>query len=147
MTGEPSNRQKILFVCIGNMCRSQLAEGLAREYGGDSYEIYSAGTNATGVVSIEVIKVMEEKGIDITEQISNGLDEVPLAEMDVVVSMARRTADEICPPDFKGRKIDWKVQDPLGGPMSAFRTARDDIEDRVKALLKSLWEDNSKASN
>ena len=135
MAGERPTKKKILFVCIGNMCRSQMAEGFAREFGGELYDIYSAGTSATGVVSIEVIRVMAEKGIDISEQISNGLDEVPVEEMDVVVSMARRSASEICPPDFKGQKIDWLIKDPIGGPMEGFRIVRDDIEVMVKDLF------------
>ena len=138
MAGEHPTKKKILFVCIGNMCRSQMAEGFAREFGGELFDIYSAGTSATGVVSIEVIRVMEEKGIDISEQISNGLDEVPVKEMDVVVSMARRSASEICPPDFKGQKIDWVIKDPIGGPMDGFRIVRDDIEVMVKDLFKSI---------
>ena len=147
MAGEHPTKKKILFVCIGNMCRSQMAEGFARKHGGELFDIYSAGTSATGVVSIEVIKVMEEKGIDISGQISNGLGEVPVGEMDVVVSMARRSAAEICPPDFQGQKIDWKIEDPIGGPMDGFRIVRDDIEDRVRDLLKSTWENNPASSN
>lgn len=147
MAAEHPTRKKILFVCIGNMCRSQMAEGFARKHGGDVYDVYSAGTNPTGIVSIEVIKVMEEKGIDISGQISNGLDEVPVGEMDVVVSMARRTAAQICPPGFRGQQIDWSVEDPIGGPMDGFRIVRDDIEVRVRDLLKSIWEGNPASSN
>ena len=67
--------------------------------------------------------------------------------MDVVVSMARRSASEICPPDFKGQKIDWVIEDPIGGPMDGFRIVRDDIEVRVKDLFKSIWEGNPASSN
>jgi arsenate reductase len=147
MSGERSAKKKILFVCIGNMCRSQMAEGFARDYGGDSFDVYSAGTSATGVVSTEVIEVMEEKGIDISEQTSKGLEEVPVEEMDVVVSMARRSASEICPSDFKGEKIDWVVEDPIGGPMDGFRIVRDEIEEKVRALLKSIWEGHPASSS
>ena len=146
MAGEHSTKRKVLFVCIGNMCRSQMAEGFARAYGKDLIDVYSAGTSATGVVSLEVIKVMEERGIDISEHISKGLDEVPVEEMDVVVSMARRSASEICPPDFKGEKIDWVVRDPIGGPMDAYRIVRDDIEEKVRALLKSIWKGRAASS-
>jgi arsenate reductase len=147
MDGGNPTKKKILFVCIGNMCRSQMAEGFARKHGGELFDVYSAGTSPTGVVSIEVIKVMEEKGIDISGQISNGLDEVPVGEMAVVVSMARRTAAEICPPGFQGQKIDWRIEDPIGGPMDGFRIVRDDIEDRVRDLLLSIWEGKSASSN
>ncbi len=139
MSVEKPAKKKILFVCIGNMCRSQMAEGFARALGGNSVEVYSAGTNHTGLVSAEAIAVMDEKGIDISDQYSKGLEDVPLTEMDYIVSMANRSANELCPPSFQGERIDWRVEDPIGGSKDAFRIIRDDLGERIKQLLESIW--------
>jgi len=131
-------KKRLLFVCIGNMCRSPMAEGFAREFGGDAVEVHSAGTHPTGVVSEDSILLMEETGIDIAHQRSNGLDAVPLDQIDVVVSMAPRRASELMPPGFAGRTIDWEVDDPIGSSVDTFRRVRDEIASRVKALLKEI---------
>jgi len=131
-------RVKILFVCIGNMCRSPMAEGYARELGGDAVEVYSAGTHPTGVVSEDSITMMKEIDIDIAHQSSNGFDRVPMHAIDVIVSMARVPAAELVPFDFTGRTVDWDVPDPLGGGPDYFRRVRDDIGTRVIALLDEI---------
>jgi len=132
-------RKKVLFICIGNMIRSQMAEGFARELGGEFLDVYSAGLSPTGVVSEEAIEVMGEKKIDITSQRSKGLEEVPLAEMDYVVSLTRRPAASICGPDHKGEMLDWPIEDPLGRSFDRFRTTRDLIEERVIDFVRRLW--------
>jgi len=143
MTGRERLQQrkkiKILFVCIGNMCRSQMAEGFARSIGGDMVEVYSAGTAPTGMLSPEAVEVMREKGIDISGHYSKGIDEVPLDEMDVVVSMGCCSAGELCPLGFEGKKVDWVVEDPIGKPIEFFRRVRDGIEEKVRSLLDQLW--------
>ena len=133
-------RKKILFICIGNMIRSQMAEGFARAIGGDFLEVYSAGLSPTGVVSEEAIVVMQEKEIDISSQQSNGLDAVPLAEMDYVVSLTRTPAARICGPGHSGEMLDWPVEDPLGASFDRFRIARDIIEGHVADFVKLLWQ-------
>ena len=127
----------ILFVCIGNMCRSPMAEGFAREFGGDSIQSWSAGTHPSGVVSEESIRMMEEINIDIAHQRSQGLNTIPFDEIDIVVSMAR-PAHELVPPHFTGRTLDWEVPDPLGGSTDYYRSVRDDIGARVRDLLDEL---------
>jgi len=129
---------KLLFVCIGNMCRSPMAEGFAREMGGSRVESYSAGTNPTGVVSEDAIMLMDELGFDISHQRSNGLDAVPLEEMDVVVSMAPRPARLMVPKGFKGRVIDWNVDDPISRGLGTFRRVRDEIRTLVEQLLADI---------
>ena len=131
-------KTRVLFVCIGNMCRSPMAEGFARKFGGDSLEIYSAGTNPTGVVSEDAIEIMREVKVDIARLQSKGLDEVPLADMDVVVSMAPRAAAVIVPRGFQGRTIDWNVEDPVGKSLTVFRRVRGDLEVRVKNLIDDI---------
>src|SRR5512147_1230402 len=96
----PPKKTRVLFVCIGNMCRSPMAEGFARKYGADVLEVYSAGTNPTGVVSEDAVEIMRELKIDITAVRSKGLDAVPIEEMDIVVSMAPRPARMLVPRGF-----------------------------------------------
>ena len=136
-------KPKILFVCIGNMIRSQMAEGFAREFGGSFLEVYSAGIAPTGAVSEEAIIVMDEKGIDMTKHYSKGLRDVPFDEMDYVVSLFGRPVDTFCPDSFKGRKIDWDITDPLGRSFEFFRTVRDDMELKVKDLVQQIWRESS----
>lgn len=132
----PLRKTRVLFVCIGNMCRSPMAEGFARAFADDVFEVYSAGTNATGVVSEDAIEIMRERKIDITRVRSKGLDAVPVGEMDIVVSMAPTRADVLVPRGFKGRTIDWRVEDPVGKSLAVFRRVRDDIEVKVKDLAE-----------
>ncbi|MDH4036866.1 MAG: arsenate reductase ArsC [Candidatus Krumholzibacteria bacterium] len=134
----PVRKTRILFVCIGNMCRSPMAEGFARTLGGDVLEIYSAGTNPTGFVSEDAIEIMRELKIDISAQRSGGLDAVPVADMDIVVSMAPLPARRMVPRGFGGVAIDWKVQDPVGKSLTVFRRVRDDIHVRVTDLVDQV---------
>ena len=134
----PARKTRILFVCIGNMCRSPMAEGFARKLGGDMLEIYSAGTNPTGVVSEDAIEIMRELKIDISDLRSNGLEAVPVADMDIVVSMAPVPARTLVPRDFRGVAIDWKVQDPVGKSLGVFRRVRDELHVRVTDLVDQV---------
>ena len=115
-----------------------MAEGFARRYGSDVLEVYSAGTNATGVVSEDAIEIMRELKIDITGVRSKGLDAVPLDQMDIVVSMAPRPARLMVGRDFRGRTVDWKVEDPVGKSLGVFRRVRGQIELLVKDLVDDV---------
>ncbi|MGD8413537.1 MAG: arsenate reductase ArsC [Candidatus Latescibacterota bacterium] len=142
MASNGSSKTKVLFVCIGNMCRSPMAEGFARALGGDVVEPFSAGLHPTGVVSEDAILMMEEHGIDIARQRSNGLDEVPLNDIDIVVSMTGIPAEQVFPSSFKGKLIDWDVDDPIGRPLSFFRRVRGEIEEKVTNLLEEIRKAN-----
>jgi len=133
-----SRKTRVLFVCIGNMCRSPMAEGMARALGGALIEPYSAGTNPTGVVSEDAIEIMREVKIDISHVHSKGLDDVPMADMDIVVSMAPRAAAGLVPRDFRGRTIDWHVEDPIGKSLAVFRRVRGDLDVLVKQLVDDV---------
>ena len=138
MTMSDDNKTKVLFICIGNMCRSPMAEGFANALGDDVVEVYSAGIHPTGVVSEDAIFMMEEDEVDISRQRSNGLDEVPLTEIDIAVSMTGIPAKAYLPDDFRGRIIDWSIDDPIGRSLSTFRRVRDEIEEKVKDLLEEI---------
>lgn len=138
MERNDNKKTRVLFVCIGNMCRSQMAEGFARELGSDVIEAYSAGLHPTGVVSEDAILIMEEHGIDISRQHSNGIDEIPLGEIDIVASMTGFPGSEYLPADFRGRVIDWDVDDPIGRPLPTFRRVCGEIEGKVKDLLEEI---------
>jgi arsenate reductase (thioredoxin) len=134
----PSRKTRVLFVCIGNMCRSPMAEGIARHAGGELIEAYSAGTHPTGVVSEDAIEIMRELKIDISRARSKSLLDVPVTDMDIVVSMAPRRALEIVPRTFRGRTIDWDVDDPVGRSLSTFRRVRDELNVLVKQLVEDV---------
>jgi arsenate reductase len=140
-------RTKVLFVCYANMIRSQMAEGFARDLGDAFIDAYSAGVNPTGQVSEEAIEVMREKGVDIAAQHSKGLGEVPVDEMDYVVSLTNRSASDMCSPAFEGVTLDWDVHDPIGELIDQFRASRDDIENRVRDLVQRIWQDGGSAKD
>jgi arsenate reductase len=137
-------KKKILFVCFGNMIRSQMAEGFGREHGGDVLEVFSAGLQPTGVVSEDAIVAMEEKGIDIKQQSSKGLDDVPLGDMDYVVSLLGRPASSFCPQSFAGTTVDWDIDDPVGHSYDYFLATRNDLERRIKKLIEQIRDDDGK---
>jgi arsenate reductase len=133
----------ILFLCTGNSCRSQMAEGWARDLGGDRHTIQSAGIEAHGK-NPRAIAVMREAGIDISGQESTRVTDAMLAAADVVVTVCGH-ADVHCPAVPGGvRKIHWPLDDPARATgseesvMDVFRASRDDIRKRVLALLEEL---------
>lgn len=115
-----------------------MAEGMARTLGADLIEAYSAGTNPTGVVSEDAIEIMAEVKIDISKLRSKGLDEVPVSDMDIVVSMAPRSAVAMVPRDFRGRTFDWRVEDPVGKSLAVFRRVRAELDVLVKQLVEDV---------
>ena len=123
--------KRILFVCVENSCRSQMAEGFARHYGKDRVEVYSAGSKPSGKVNETAIEVMKEKGIDISSQSSKGFLDLPVQEFDVVVTMGCKDA---CPFVPSKAHIEWDVPDPSGKPIEFFRDVRDKIEENAKTL-------------
>lgn len=126
---------KILFVCVENACRSQMAEGFAREYGKGKVEAYSAGTRPSGQVNPNAIKAMREAGIDISRQTSKRFEALPPVEFAYVVTMG--CGDE-CPSIPARQRLDWKIPSPKGRPLDAFITSANLIKNQVRMLLSSL---------
>ncbi|MFZ0963818.1 MAG: arsenate reductase ArsC [Terriglobia bacterium] len=137
MTKSTSRPVKILFVCVGNACRSQMAEAWAGHFGNGKVQAASAGSHPFGSITEDTYLVMSEKGISLAGQCSKGLRDVALAEMDVVVAMGREVECPV-PADFKGRVVDWNVPDPFGRDIETFRNVRDMIERQVLELLADL---------
>ncbi len=127
----------VLFLCVANSVRSQMAEGFARALAPPDLQVYSAGS-MPGVLNRSAVRVMAECGIDISAQRSKGVDEVFLDEVDTVVTLC---ADEVCPPLPAGvRNLHWPCLDPAAvsgesDPLASFRRVRDVIRARVQALL------------
>ena len=137
----------ILFLCTGNSCRSQMAEGWARQIGGKTVSVQSAGIEAHGK-NPRAIAVMAEAGIDISSQESTVEDDTMIEAADVVVTVCGH-ADEQCPVLPAGtRKIHWPLDDPAKATgtedeiMAQFRETRDEVESRVRALLEELAQGN-----
>jgi arsenate reductase len=133
----------ILFLCTGNSCRSQMAEGWARFLGGDRISAESAGIEAHGK-NPRAIAVMAEAGLDISRQESTIVSDDMLRRANVVVTVCGH-ADEMCPTlPATVRKIHWPLTDPAKACgseeeiMAAFRATRDEVERRVRALLNGL---------
>jgi len=131
----PTLPRRVLFVCVENSNRSQMAEAFARLHGGGRVEAYSAGSRPSGRVNPRAVESMRERGYDLTTHRSKGLAEVP-AEVDVVVGMG--CGDEGCPLVRARRREEWDIPDPKGLPPDEFRAVRDQIEEKVKALLAGL---------
>jgi arsenate reductase len=137
MTQSTDRPLKILFVCIGNSCRSQMAEAYANHFGNGKVQAFSAGSHPLGAIAAETYEVMREEGISLEGQSSKGVREVPVGEMDIVVGMGIEVACPV-PADFKGRVVEWHVPDPYGHNLETFRDVRDVIEGQVVALLAEL---------
>jgi arsenate reductase len=134
---------KVMFLCTGNSCRSQMAEGFAREYGKGIIEPFSAGLLASRVHP-RAIEVMKEIGIDISGQSSKEIDPELLNQMDVVITLCGH-AEASCPmtpPHIK--RLHWPIDDPVGTVgteeeiMNAFRKARDEIKKRILKFIEEV---------
>lgn len=127
----------VLFVCVGNSCRSQMAEALANHLGQGRIRAWSAGSHPLGEIVPLTFDVLKEKGISLDGHWSKGLRDVPVAEMDIVVGMG---CEVVCPvpAGFKGRVIEWNVPDPYGREIEFYRSVRDSIARQVAALLEVL---------
>lgn len=123
---------RVLFVCVENSCRSQIAEAFANLLGVEGVEAYSAGSDPAGSVNPQAVKVMGELGYDLQSHAVRSLDDVPDVEFDYAVTMG--CGDE-CPMVKARMHIDWDVPDPKGMNIEEFRRVRDMIRERVQRLL------------
>lgn len=122
---------KVLFICVENSCRSQIAEGFARQLG---LEAESAGVNAGSGVNPNATAVMAELGVDISKQYSKPIDQEKLANYDAVISVCSVKTADFCSSTFIGTQANWDIDCPKGQPIEVFRRIRDEIRAKVEEL-------------
>ena len=126
---------KVLFVCVENARRSQMAEGFANAFGQGRLEVYSGGSSPSSQIDPLVIEVMKEKGIDLSGKRPKGLNDLPPVEMDYLVTMG---CEETCPAVLAKKIIEWEIPDPKGKPIDEVRRIRDMLEAKVRMLLEEV---------
>jgi arsenate reductase len=125
----------VLFVCVHNAGRSQMAAGWLRSLGGDSVEVRSAGSAPGDQVNPAAVAAMAEVGIDISDQRPKVLSPGAVEASDIVITMG---CGDAC-PTFPGKRyLDWQLEDPAGKGVESVRPIRDEIERRVRALISEL---------
>jgi arsenate reductase len=127
----------ILFVCVENAGRSQMAEGFFRKYAPSLYKGISAGTKPVSQINPLAVEVMKEVGIDISNQKSKDITEDMMRNSAYIVNMGCMEK-ESCPTLFLHNLVDWHVEDPKGKSIEKVREIRDEIEQRVKKLVGNL---------
>ncbi len=132
-----STRKRILFVCVENSNRSQMAEAFAQIHGGERVEAYSAGSRPSGKINPKAIAAMREIGYDLSRHESKSLSVIPDVEYDFVATMG--CGDE-CPFVRAKQREDWDIPDPKDMPPEEFRKVRDSIEQRVKETIMQVSE-------
>lgn len=126
--------KKVLFVCVENAGRSQMAEAFAKKYGANKVLAFSAGNKPADKVNPVVVEAMKEKGIDISTNMPKLITAKTAQEQDLIVTMGCND-QRVCPGPFFKPTIDWKLEDPKGKPIEKVREIRDDIELRVRNLI------------
>jgi arsenate reductase (thioredoxin) len=127
--------RRLLFVCVENSNRSQMAEAFARIHGGENVEAYSAGSQPSGEINPKAIAVMREVGYDLSKHKSKSLDEIPQVEYDFVATMG---CGDACPFVRAKRREDWQIPDPKNIRPAEFNKIRDLIEQKVRNVLSTL---------
>ncbi len=136
LIGPLLNRKKILFACRENACRSQMAGAFAQYLAGDKFEVITGGSEPTDQVNPEMVKAMHEKGIDMAYRIPQSIESaISDTTPDFIITMG---CGEECPLVPGAQMLDWDLPDPAGKPPDFMRQVRDEIENRVKSLIKEL---------
>lgn len=127
-------KKSVAFICVHNSCRSQMAEGWAKQLGKDVLEAYSAGTENYPQVKPLAVEVMEEAGVDMSSHYPKLLSDIP-EKVDMVITMGCNVDCPYMPCDHRE---DWGLDDPSGGPIEGFRETRDKIKENVVALIARI---------
>jgi arsenate reductase len=128
-------KKQVLFVCVENAGRSQMAEALARLRAGDAIDPHSAGSKPSGKINPDAITAMKEMGYDLAAHKSKSLDEIPAVEYDAVVTMG---CGDACPYVRAKQRFDWSIPDPKGKSFEEVRQIRDMIDSKVGELCEAL---------
>jgi protein-tyrosine-phosphatase len=126
-------QKRVVFVCVENSNRSQMAEAFARLHGSAHVEAFSAGSRPSGRINPQAIEIMRERGYDLTSHRSKSLTDLPSGEFDVVIGMG--CGDAGCPLVPAKRHEEWNIPDPKGLPPDQYRVVCDLIEQKVRKLL------------
>lgn len=132
---EPNDVPEVLFVCVHNAGRSQMAAALLEHHAGGRLRVRSAGTTPSDEIHANVVEAMAERGLDVSTDRPKGLREDDVREADVVITMG---CGDACPVVPGTRYLDWDLPDPAGKSIAEVRPIRDDIERRVLDLLREL---------
>ncbi|MBI4342668.1 MAG: arsenate reductase ArsC [Candidatus Omnitrophica bacterium] len=124
----------MLFVCVANSFRSQMAEAIAKSLRQPGWEIWSAGSHPSGAVHPLAQQLMQEVGLDLSGHRSKGLGEVPQRPWDYVVTMG---CGDRCPAVAAATHLDWEIPDPAGRPLEEARRIRDDLARRIRQLMRA----------
>jgi arsenate reductase (thioredoxin) len=127
--------RRLLFVCVENSNRSQIAEAFARIHGGENIEAYSAGSQPSGEVNQKAIAAMREVGYDLSKHKSKSLEDIPQVEYDFVATMG---CGDACPFVRAKRREDWQIPDPKTLSPADFNEVRDLIEQKVRNALSTM---------
>jgi len=127
--------RRLLFVCVENSNRSQVAEAFARIHGGENIEAYSAGSQPSGEVNQKAIAAMREVGYDLSKHKSKSLEDIPQVEYDFVATMG---CGDACPFVRAKQRENWQIPDPKNLPPAGFNEVRDLIEQKVRDALSTL---------
>ncbi len=127
--------KKILFVCVENSNRSQMAEAFAKIHGAGKVEAYSSGSRPSGVINSKAIAAMKELGYDLSKHDSKSLDEIPKIRYDYAITMG--CGDE-CPFVIADHRMDWQLPDPKHMEPAEFNKVRDEIQQRVLDLIRDF---------
>ncbi len=125
----------VLFVCVHNAGRSQMAAALVDHYAQGRAQVRSAGSTPASEINPGVVAVMDELGIDMSKEFPKPITDDTVQSADVVISMG---CGDACPVFPGKRYLDWDLDDPAGQPVEVVREIRDDIDRRVRTLLKQL---------
>jgi arsenate reductase len=134
-------KKTILFVCVENAGRSQMAEGFLRKYAIEEYEPISAGTKPTSQINPIVIQAMSEVGVEIKQRKPKDITEDMMRNSTKIINMGCMDKS-FCPALFIPNLIDWGIEDPKGKSIEEVRKIRDDIEQRIKQLVTNLPKDS-----
>ena len=129
------SRKRVLFVCVENSNRSQMAQAFAILHGGSDIEAFSAGSRPSGRINPKAVEAMRELGYDLSTHQSKSLEEIPDGAYDAAVTMG---CGDACPNVAAKLREDWQIPDPREMPPEQFREVRDLIECKVKELLSQL---------
>ena len=135
MPTEGKEAPSVLFMCVHNAGRSQMAAGLLKHLAGNRLKVFSAGSEPAGELNLAAVEAMAEMGIDISENIPMRFNESLMEEVDVVITMG---CGDTCPVLPGKNYLDWQLDDPADQKIETVREIRDQIEDKVRLLIEKI---------